>query len=201
MKKCLIWKTCGIFRIPAVAALLSFVYCASMSMSAFAASLEGTVWDESTRKIAPELLYAIALQESRHLHGAKVQPRPWIIRHKDEVHEKDSYWEAVDTLHSLLDEGADPKAIDVGLMQVNLGWHQHRIEQPMELLIPAINISVAEEILMEARRSSPSTVLGLGRYHSYTPKLAEEYGERVVGIACRLGHRFSQKEIAGVCHE
>lgn len=201
MKKTTNCKTSGNKAIPKVATILLFAYCASMSNPALAANFEGTVWEKSAREIAPELLYAIALQESRELYGDKVRPRPWVIRHGDKVHEAETYWEAVDRLQALLESGANPKAIDVGLMQVNLGWHGHRVEQPMELLIPALNISVAEEILTEARGSSSDTVIGVGRYHSYTSELAQKYGKRVVGIACRLGHRFSQREEPGVCHE
>ena len=73
--------------------------------------------------------------------------------------------------------------IDIGIMQVNLRWHGHRVADPLTLLEPDSNIRVAAAILREAIDSVPTDLeLGVGRYHSSDPSRARAYGRRVLGI-------------------
>lgn len=194
-------ETNGNVTIPMVALIGIFAYCVFISGEVAAVELDGTIWESSARFSDPKLLYAIALQETRSLDEGMAKPRPWVIRHRDTVYEFDSYWEAAGKLDELLAYNAAPKTIDVGIMQINLGWHGHRVEQPMELLIPAINISIADQILSEAQSSTSDAIVGIGRYHSYTPNLAESYGQQVAAIACRLGVSIGNASRAGTCYE
>ena len=74
-------------------------------------------------------------------------------------------------------------AVDVGLMQVNLRWHGHRIASPEELLEPERNLEIAAGILSEALATAPGDLeLGIGRYHSPNEARARDYGRTVLTI-------------------
>lgn len=178
-----------------------FAYSLFISTTAQASPLDGTIWERASQQSDPELLYAIALQESRGVFDGKAKPRPWVIRYEEKVYEPDGFWAAAHKLDELLANGAPPKAIDVGMMQINLGWHGGRVEQPMELLIPAVNISVADKILGAAQASTKDAIVGIGRYHSYTQELARKYGEQVALIACRLKARSNETRGSEGCYE
>ena len=55
--------------------------------------------------------------------------------------------------------------IDVGLGQVNLGYHAHRYEQPCDLLDPYRNLAIAAEILRSSTRRARTGWIAIGRYH------------------------------------
>jgi soluble lytic murein transglycosylase-like protein len=79
------------------------------------------------------------------------------------------------------------EAIDVGIMQINLHWHGHRVNDPAELLDPETNLLVGASVLATAIRSAPDDLaLGIGRYHSWQEKRARDYGKRVLAIVHNL---------------
>lgn len=164
--------------------LLSFI-----AIPGHAINLDGTIWERAAAPgIDPYLLYAVALVESRALsQPGKSAPRPFVIRVGNQVHNFDHYAEAARALEQLVKKTHNPKKIDVGMMQINLGWHGHRVDRDTDLLIPAIGIHIASEILKEAMASTHDTLIGVGRYHSYTPHRATRYGSDVVHIACQIG--------------
>ncbi|HCE7931693.1 TPA: lytic transglycosylase domain-containing protein, partial [Pseudomonas aeruginosa] len=55
--------------------------------------------------------------------------------------------------------------IDVGLGQVNLGYHAHRYEHPCDLLDPYRNLAIAVEILQEQHTPGEDWLVAIGRYH------------------------------------
>jgi soluble lytic murein transglycosylase-like protein len=57
------------------------------------------------------------------------------------------------------------KRIDVGLGQINLGYHAHRYRTPCDLLDPYRNLAIAAEILKEQHVSGEDWLLAIGRYH------------------------------------
>jgi hypothetical protein len=75
-----------------------------------------------------------------------------------------------------------PRAIDVGLMQINLHWHGDQVADPVQLLDACTNLEIAAEILVEAIRSVPGDLeLGIGGYHHWKdPAIARAYGRRVL---------------------
>ena len=57
------------------------------------------------------------------------------------------------------------KRIDVGLMQLNLGYQQRHYRQPCDLLEPTRNLTVAASILRQHRRPGETWMPAIGRYH------------------------------------
>lgn len=150
--------------------------------------LRGSIFDAQAARTGIEslLLYSIALVESGASRGrGLVAPSPYAIRVNERSLNRAYYpsdrAEAQALLAELLEAGYTN--IDVGLMQINLRWHGHRVKEPANLLDPAENISIGTDILYDAMLSSPSDVLtAVGRYHSWRPELGRPYAERVIRI-------------------
>ena len=165
--------------------------CLLLTLPVHAFSLSGTVWAQAAaeQQQDPLLLYAIALAESaRPREKNTVAPWPWTLNASG----KGRYFESHDTAATYLAQHTTTSSnIDIGIMQVNLRWHGHRVDNPQALLEPDANIHVAATILREAIDSAPSDLeLGVGRYHSSDPSRARAYGRRVLGIyqgLARLG--------------
>ncbi|KRW83628.1 hypothetical protein AQ621_16400 (plasmid) [Marinobacter sp. P4B1] len=132
------------------------------------------------------------------LDSGLARPDPYVIRDGSTIYRPESFLEASEILSELLADGRDDdklKRIDVGMMQVNLFWHGQRVEELDELLIPAINIMVGSQILAKALASKARSLEErVGRYHSWTPKLAKPYGSSVIQISCGIGW---QHEVCG----
>jgi len=152
--------------------------------------LSGTIWDSASEGtgVKPELLYAVALQESRKMVGkGMAAPDPFVIRYGNQVDRFDSYAEARNFLEALTGRpDTILKRLDIGLMQINAGWNGHRVEQLSDFLVPGIAIKSAANILAEIAEHTSDPVSRIGRYHSYTPDLTAKYGSAVQGIYCRL---------------
>lgn len=134
--------------------------------------------------VDPVLLYSVALAESasdRELN--MTSPWPYAIRSSGKATYASSKEEAIELLEDAL-VGSERYEIDVGLMQINLHWHSHRVTSPAELLDPITNLRVGSHILAESLRSAPNDlVLGIGRYHTWKDeKRARWYGHRVLSI-------------------
>lgn len=152
--------------------------------------LSGTMWDSAAEGtgINPELLYAIALQESRKLNrNGLAAPDPFVIRYGSHVERFSNYFSAKTYLDKLISKpDINLKRLDIGLMQMNAGWHSHRVEELGDFLVPGIAIHAAANLLAEISEHTKDPVSRLGRYHSYTPELTYKYGSSVQGIYCRL---------------
>lgn len=62
----------------------------------------------------------------------------------------------------------DPKRIDVGIAQINMGWNGHRFGlsvSPCEALDPYKNLDVAARMLAELRADGGDWLTVAGRYH------------------------------------
>lgn len=146
-------------------------------------SLAGTVWEEAgiSAGVAPELVYAVALAESRRLNGKDtVSPWPWTLN----IEGKGYYFETAEEAKAKLEEalGQGIKSIDVGPMQVNLVWNGFRVENPSELFDLGTAAKVGALILKEAIASYPTDLtIGVGRYHNWEDSnRAHTYGTRVL---------------------
>lgn len=164
--------------------------------------LSGTMWESAARGtgIKPELLYAIALQESRELNDQGLAvPDPFVIRYGNQVERFDGFTEARAYLTELLARPETKlKRLDIGLMQINAGWHRHRVEELSDLLVPGLAIHAAANLLAEIAQGTSDPVRLLGRYHSYTPELTMKYGSSVQGIYCRLVNNNDLEICGGV---
>ena len=134
--------------------------------------------------VDPLLLYSIALVESRSLHpGGDVGPTPWLFRVNDHL--------VVGERHHVQMEMAVASQLnatvqDVGIMQVYYPMHRSAVRDPLSLLDPKTNISVAAKILHDGMHETHDPVLGVGYYHSHTQQLARDYGTAVMTVYQRL---------------
>ena len=134
--------------------------------------------------VDPLLLYSIALVESRSLHpGGDIGPTPWLFRVNDRL--------VVGERHHVQMEMAVASQLnatvqDVGIMQVYYPMHRDAVRDPLSLLDPRTNISVAAKILHDGMRETRDPVLGVGYYHSHTQQLARDYGTAVMTVYQRL---------------
>ena len=171
----------GARRYCRVALLLGLGILSWWSRPAAAFDLTGTAWAEAAapHRLDPALLYAIALMESGRPRDGGVAPWPWTLWLPGQggvfLPSRD---QALDALQENIGT-----PVDVGLMQVNLRWHGHRVGRPEELLEPRRNLEIAADILAEALATAPGDLeLGIGRYHSPTEARARSYGRTVLTI-------------------
>lgn len=145
----------------------------------------GQQWEDVGARVGIDslLLYAVALAESAKRQELNmISPWPLAIRQGLTSHYPTSKAAADHLLAQLLDNAALHE-LDIGLMQINLGWHEHRVDDPLDLLDAEANLALGAEILAEALRSAPDDMLlGIGRYHSWQDDRARWYGERVLTI-------------------
>jgi len=156
---------------------------------ASASFLNGTIWEQAGQEhgVDPVLLYSVTLRESsRQVGGGRIKPWPYAIGvngYNLSLYPQ-SRQEAENILSYLISNGITN--VDIGLGQVNLSSHAHRVRHWSELLDPQTNLRVAAAILKEALASSAHPVLGVGHYHSWTHWRAVSYGRQVLGLYQRL---------------
>ena len=150
--------------------------------------LQQSLWSEVAERhgLDPCLLYAVALVESSRIEKGEAAPWPWAIHHRGRALYPDSRAEALAYLrHQIL---AGERTLDVGLMQVNLRWHGHRVARLEHLMEPKTNLELGARILAESIASVPGDpILGVGRYHAWQDREeALRYGRKVLRIADAL---------------
>jgi hypothetical protein len=151
--------------------------------------LRNTLWGQVAGRhgIDPYILYAVALTESRKNDGQnRVIPSPWAINNDGNAFISGSQQEAEALLYQLMDQGK--RNIDIGIMQVNLRWHGHRVAKPEQLLIPSTNLEIGASVLSEAIQSMPGNLAhGIGRYYSWKNEPAAiQYGQKVIALANQI---------------
>ena len=110
------------------------------------------------------VLYAVALQESGAKLRGRLIPWPWTLNVAGRAERYATQAEACTAIRRALAR-APAHRVDIGLGQVNLGYHAHRYDQPCELLDPYRNLAVAAEILKEQHTPGEDWLLAIGRYH------------------------------------
>jgi len=145
-----------------------------------------SLWSEIGKAsgVDPLLLYSIALVESKALYpDGKVAPTPWLFRVNDHLVRGDRH----DVQLAMAEASQFGSAVqDVGIMQVYYPMHRDAVRDPLTLLNPRTNITVAAKILRDGMRQTRDRVLGVGYYHSHTPALARDYGAAVLAVYRRL---------------
>jgi hypothetical protein len=131
------------------------------------------------------LLYSVSLAESvRDLKQKNtVKAWPYSFHSPKGSHYAEDVVDASIYLDELLEKYSKVQ-IDVGMMQVNLFWHEDKYTNPRELLALERNLEVGCSILTTALNSSPDDLeLGVGRYHHWKDeKRSRKYGKRVLQI-------------------
>lgn len=164
--------------------ILLFLLVSSVSGATERFSLKGSVFDTVAARhgIDPLLLYSIAIAESAiGVGGGYIRPTPYVFRSSSGPRYFSSRQEAEVALASALKYTEN---IDVGMMQINLRYHPQ--PNPLSLLEPHYNLTVAARYLKDTLASTDDPVIGVGRYHSWTDSLARWYGERVWQIYSNL---------------
>lgn len=136
--------------------------------------------------VPPTLLFAIALQESGLTYAGRLIPWPWTLNIAGIAHRFHRQREACNALLSAL-RSISPYRADVGLAQINVGYHGHRVDHPCALLNPRVNLRVAAQILLEQQRPEDDWLAAAGRYHRPAGgEPAERYKSALVGHLARI---------------
>jgi len=114
------------------------------------------------------VLYAVALQESgirpRGRKDERIVPWPWSLNIAGKSRRYATRAEACAGLRHAMRVTPNTR-IDVGLAQINLGYHRQRYASACDLLDPYRNLAIAAEILKEHHATGEDWLLSVGRYH------------------------------------
>lgn len=152
---------------------------------------EGDAWARGARHagVPVLVLHGIAMTESGKPWSDGVRrPWPWTLNSVKGPMFFATKDEAARVLESIIAEGI--RNVDIGLMQVNWGYHHATVSSPAELLEPATNIRVASQILREAMTRTQGDVgKAVGAYHAgHSPERANRsiwYQNTVASFARR----------------
>jgi hypothetical protein len=115
--------------------------------------------------VPAEMLYTVALVESgTHLPQGQ-RPWPWTLNVAGKSYRYATKQEACGALNRFV-HNVNLKQIDVGLGQINLGWHRQYFSNYCEALSPYKNLHVTAYILRQQYNEKPGSWLhAAARYH------------------------------------
>ncbi|MEX3969891.1 transglycosylase SLT domain-containing protein [Paraburkholderia caribensis] len=119
--------------------------------------------------VDPKVLAGIALNES----GLNGRAWPWTLNIGGQGFFFKTREDAYRVVQSLIARGRSD--FDVGLMQINWGYHSRRFASPWDALAPATSIRVAEDILNENYSKTHSVAKAIAYYHSANPVPGQAY--------------------------
>ena len=136
--------------------------------------------------IPPTIVYGVALQESALRWGGHALPWPWTLNIRQRPQRFDTYPDALAALKAALGRGV--RNVDCGCMQVNWGYHQHRLLSPERALDPWHNLAVGARLLADQRAERSGWFEAAGAYHSPNDadrarRYARAVYRRIEGIA------------------
>ncbi len=148
---------------------------------------------ERQENIPPGLVEAVALAESgRWLPTARhSRPWPWTVTSGSDTFYLASKEAALAKVRELRASGRTN--IDVGCMQVNLGYHGHEFRSLEQALEPESNVAYGASFLKRLRTQTRSWARATARYHNSDPERGEAYRTKVY----RLWNEVRQ----GLAHE
>lgn len=140
---------------------------------------EGIARAERAESLPAGLLQAIALAESGRWDAARraALPWPWTVNAGGEAARFDSKEEAVRHVERLRAQGRGN--IDVGCLQINLGWHPAAFADLAAAFDPDTNAAYGAAFLATLREEAGSWEAAVERYHSRDPDRGQSYRERV----------------------
>ncbi|WP_439899224.1 lytic transglycosylase domain-containing protein [Pseudomonas gingeri] len=121
-------------------------------------------WATQGTPVPPQVLYALALQESGTLLRGRLRPWPWTLNVAGLPYRYADRQSACNAL-LLAIEQVGAKRVDAGLGQINLGWNGEHFAHPCQALDPYRNLSVAAGLLLEHKTPEVDWVTAAGRYH------------------------------------
>lgn len=149
-----------------VHALLALLLLGLFSSSVVAQERPPAAYQAAAReaRIPAVVLFAVALQESGMKRRGQLIPWPWTLNVAGRSYRFQTRRQACAALDAAL--GGWPKTrIDVGLGQINVGYHGHRVAKPCDLLDPYRNLAICASILREHHRDGDDWLVAVGRYH------------------------------------
>lgn len=140
---------------------------------------EGIARAERAESLPAGLLQAIALAESGRWDAARraALPWPWTVNAGGEAARFASKEEAVRHVERLRAQGRSN--IDVGCLQINLGWHPAAFTDLAAAFDPDTNAAYGAAFLATLREEAGSWEAAVERYHSRDPDRGQSYRERV----------------------
>ncbi|MBG5754450.1 transglycosylase SLT domain-containing protein [Pseudomonas aeruginosa] len=114
--------------------------------------------------IPSHVLYAVALQESGIRRNGRIVPWPWSLNVAGQSRRYATRSDACAGLQQVM-RSTPHTRIDVGLGQINLGYHKQRYISACDLLDPYRNLAIAADILKEQHSPGEDWLLAIGRYH------------------------------------
>jgi hypothetical protein len=152
--------------------------------------------EERQNRIPARLLYAIATVESGRWDsetGASFA-WPWTVTARGEGKFYPSREAAIRAVQALQREGVTN--IDVGCMQINLGYHPDAFESLQNAFDPATNVAYAATFLNDLRKDKRSWSQAVRFYHSSDFERQTKYGDKVYTAwgEIRVRDRLAQLE-------
>lgn len=134
---------------------------------------------ERIEGIPPGLVHAVALAESGRWSDddRSSQPWPWTVTASADSWFLPSKAAALAKVREL--QAAGRTNIDVGCMQVNLGYHGHAFRTLEEALDPVRNVTYGARFLKRLRFEARSWSGATARYHSRDPDRGQAYRAKV----------------------
>lgn len=121
----------------------------------------------ASKGVPAEVLYAVAMTESKMSLGEALRPWPWTLNVGGKGYRYDSRGEACQALRQFLQ---DTRVVDVGIAQMNVRWQTvfhagGRFADPCDGLNPYANLEEAATLLQEHYQVAGDWVQAAGRYH------------------------------------
>jgi hypothetical protein len=137
---------------------------------------------EAALGLPRHLLNAIGKAESGRWNEATRESFawPWTVTAGGEGRHFDTKAEALAEVRRL--QARKVTNIDVGCMQVNLGWHGHNFASIEEAIDPAANTAFAGRFLKTLRETSADWMEAAGRYHSSDAQRNGPYRAKVATL-------------------
>ncbi|ELW2864716.1 transglycosylase SLT domain-containing protein [Salmonella enterica] len=129
--------------------------------------------------VPANLLYAVALTESGSRVPQGIRPWPWTLNVAGKSYRYTTRQAACTALNQFL-RTTNPKRIDAGLSQINIGWNGHHFASPCDALAPYPNLQVAAQLLRGHYDRWQNWQEAAGRYHHPAGgKAAQRYRQLV----------------------
>lgn len=135
----------------------------------WACASAATPFELMHNSVDPKVLAGIALNES----GLNGRAWPWTLNIAGRGFFFKTREDAYRVVQSLIAQGRSD--FDVGIMQINWGYHARRFASPWDALAPATSIRVAEDILNENYSKTHSVAKAIAYYHSANPVPGQAY--------------------------
>ncbi|RED52354.1 transglycosylase SLT domain-containing protein [Aestuariispira insulae] len=157
---------------------------------------------EKMMGIPPHMLHAVALTESGKMvrqegesgTERKLSAWPWTVMAEGRGRYLPNKAAAIAEVKALQAKGI--RNIDVGCMQVNLGYHGKAFNSLEEAFTPNHNVAYAAAFLARLKQERHSWNRAVGYYHSSDKKRGHAYRMKVIRLWKQLERAYAQSQVA-----